>query len=90
VEPGDHEHRLRVDPLGNLHVRAVMRSQQPRFDKRYLEQMRKALEEASVTANASQATRTKMVEKILKKAAEGRPVSEQDLKDAAIEVGRKP
>jgi L-alanine-DL-glutamate epimerase-like enolase superfamily enzyme len=68
----------------------VMRSHQAKFGKRYLKQMRKALEEASVAVDATQATRAKMAEKILQKAAEGQPVSQQDLKDAAIDVGRKP
>ena len=67
-----------------------MRFQQPRFSKRTLKQMRKVLEEASANVNATQATRAKMAEKILKKAAEGRPVSQEELKEAAIEVGRKP
>jgi hypothetical protein len=67
-----------------------MQSQQAKFGKRYLNQMRKALDEASVAVNATQATRAKMAKKILQKAAEGQPVSQEDLKDAAIDVGRKP
>ena len=67
-----------------------MRPQQPRFKKRHLQQIRKVLEEASVSVNASQATRAKMAEKILRKAAQGQPVSQEELKDAAIEVGKKP
>ena len=67
-----------------------MRFQQLRFSKRTLQQMRKVLEEASANVNATQATRAKMAEKILKKAAEGRPVSQEELKEAAVEVGKKP
>ncbi len=67
-----------------------MRVQQKRFDKRTLKKMREVLEEASAHVNATQATRAKMAEKILKKAAEGQPVSHEELKEAAIEVGKKP
>ena len=65
-----------------------MRLQQPKLDERIVRKMRKALEEAGTVVNASQAKRAKMAAKILKKAATGKPVSHEELKDAALEVGK--
>ena len=67
-----------------------MRFQQPKFNRRILKRMRKVLEEAGTAVNATQATRAKMAERILRKVAEDRQASHQELKDAAIAVGKKP
>jgi len=67
-----------------------MRSPKPKFDKRTIRKMRAVLDEAGAAVNANQPTRAKMAEKILKRAAEGQPVSHEELKEAAIKVGKKP
>ena len=67
-----------------------MATQRPKLAKRILKRMREVLEEAGDAVNATQATRAKMAEKILKKAAKGQAASHEELKEAAIEVGKKP
>src|SRR3954464_2577571 len=67
-------------------LEAMMRLQQPKLDERIVRKMRRVLEGAGVTA--SEGKRVKMAEKILKKAARGKPASHEELKDAAIEVGK--
>jgi hypothetical protein len=67
-----------------------MPAHKPKFDQRTMRKMRAVLDQAGTSVNASQATRAKMAEKILRKAAEGEPASHEELKGAAIEVGKKP
>ena len=60
-----------------------------RYDQQTIATMRAVLEEAIQELNPSQATRAKMAELIVLKAAEG-DVSREDLKGSAIEAGMRP
>ena len=60
-----------------------------KLDNKTRKRARAALSEAADTVKATQATQAKMAEKVLRKAAEG-DVSHEELKDTAIEAGKKP
>ena len=67
-----------------------MRPKRRKHDKPSVKKMRAALHEAGEALNATQATRAKMAEKILEKAAEDQPVSQDELRDTAMKAGKKP